>query len=69
MGWIAIFIAQPLYEQLSTTVLSLLIGGGVSYTMGTFFYTNHKMHYAHAIWHIFVLIGTISHFIAVMNLL
>ena len=69
MGWIAIFIAQPLYEQLSTTVLSLLIGGGVSYTMGTIFYINHKMHYAHAIWHIFVLIGTISHFIAVMNLL
>ncbi|WKK83918.1 PAQR family membrane homeostasis protein TrhA [Marivirga arenosa] len=69
MGWIAVFIAKPLFLELSTTVLSLLIGGGVSYTLGTIFYTNQKMRYAHAIWHVFVLIGTITHFIAVMYLL
>ena len=69
MGWIAVFIAKPLYEELSATVLFLLIGGGLSYTLGTIFYTNHKTHYAHAIWHVFVLIGTITHFIAVMYLL
>lgn len=69
MGWIAVFIAKPLFLELSTTVLSLLIGGGVSYTLGTIFYTNQKMRYSHAIWHVFVLIGTITHFIAVMYLL
>jgi hemolysin III len=69
MGWIAVFIAKPLYNELSSTVLFLLIGGGLSYTVGTIFYTKQKMRYAHAIWHIFVLVGTITHFIAVMNLI
>ena len=69
MGWIAIFIAKPLFLQLSADVLLLLFMGGLSYTVGVIFYINRKMRYAHAIWHIFVLIGTITHFIAVMNLL
>lgn len=69
MGWIAVFIAKLLYQELPTVVLFLLLGGGLSYTIGTIFYSNQNMRYAHAIWHIFVLIGTITHFIAVMYLL
>lgn len=69
MGWIAIFIAMPLYNSLSLTVLLLLLGGGISYTIGTIFYINKKLVFSHAIWHVFVLIGTITHFIAVMYLL
>ncbi len=69
MGWIAIFIAMPLYKELPLHVLGLLLGGGLSYTIGTIFYVNKKMIFAHAIWHMFVLIGTITHFIAVMFLL
>lgn len=68
MGWIAVFIAFPLYESLPVHILGLLVGGGLSYTIGTIFYVNKKMLYAHAIWHLFVLIGTITHFIAVMYL-
>lgn len=68
MGWIAVFIAFPLYENLPAHILGLLVGGGLSYTLGTIFYVNKKMIYAHAIWHLFVLIGTITHFIAVMYL-
>ncbi|GAA5028148.1 hemolysin III [Marivirga lumbricoides] len=68
MGWIAVFIAFPLYENLPSHILALLLGGGLSYTLGTIFYVNKKMLYSHAIWHIFVLIGTITHFIAVMYL-
>jgi hemolysin III len=69
MGWIAVFIAQPLYQSLNLTILLLLLGGGVSYTLGTLFYANKKMIFAHATWHAFVLAGTIIHFIAVMHLL
>lgn len=69
MGWIAVFIALPLYEKLPTHILSLLLAGGLSYTVGTIFYANKRMLYAHSIWHVFVLIGTITHFIAVMFLL
>ncbi|MBK6266243.1 hemolysin III family protein [Marivirga sp. S37H4] len=69
MGWIAIFIALPLYNKLPAHILSLLLAGGLSYTIGTVFYANKKMLYAHSIWHIFVLIGTITHFIAVMFLI
>ncbi len=69
VGWIAVFIALPLYEKLPTHILSLLLAGGLSYTVGTIFYANKRMLYAHSIWHVFVLIGTITHFIAVMFLL
>lgn len=69
MGWLAVFIVKPLINSLDVTVLFLLLGGGVSYTLGTIFYVQKKMMYAHAIWHLFVLGGTIVHFIAMMFLL
>ncbi len=69
MGWLAIFIVKPLIESLDVTVLSLLLSGGISYTLGTLFYTRKNMLYAHTVWHIFVLGGTIIHFIATMFLL
>src|SRR5690554_783257 len=64
MGWLAIFLIQPLVKTLSLTELMLIAGGGIAYTLGTIFYTNKKMLYAHAIWHLFVLAGTVLHFIA-----
>lgn len=66
MGWMALFIIRPLVENLDYTALSLIAGGGIAYTLGTFFYSNNKMRFAHAIWHVFVLAGTILHFIAIM---
>ena len=69
MGWLAIFVVQPLYQNLSATVLSLIAAGGISYTIGTVFYTKRSMLFAHTIWHLFVLAGTILHFIAIMFLI
>jgi hemolysin III len=69
MGWIAVVIAYPLYQALDATVLSLILGGGVFYSLGTLFFVNDRMKFAHAIWHLFVLAGTITHFIGVMFLL
>jgi hemolysin III len=68
MGWLAVFLIPPLVKSLSLTELMLIAGGGVAYTVGTIFYTNKKMPYAHAIWHLFVLAGTVLHFIAIMFL-
>ncbi len=66
MGWMAVFLIKPLLENLSITTLSLIAAGGLSYTLGTIFYTRPKMYFAHTIWHLFVLAGTILHFIAIM---
>src|SRR5690554_461740 len=69
MGWLAIFLIPPLVKSLSLAELMLIAGGGLAYTAGIIFYTNKKMLYAHAIWHLFVLAGTVIHFIAIMLML
>jgi len=65
MGWIAIIAAKPLYEQLSTGALTFLIIGGVSYTIGAVFYMMDRLKFNHAIFHLWVLLGSISHFVAI----
>jgi hemolysin III len=69
MGWISIFLLKGMWENLSGEVLTWIAVGGLSYTVGVFFYVNSNRLYYHAIWHVFVLFGTISHFIAVMLIL
>lgn len=69
MGWLAVFLVKPLVENLTITTLALIVSGGLSYTLGTIFYTRQRMRFAHTIWHIFVLAGTILHFIAIMFML
>lgn len=69
MGWMAVFIAKPLLENLSITSLSLIAAGGISYTLGTIFYTRTAMRFAHTIWHLFVLVGTVLHFIAILYMI
>ncbi len=65
MGWLIIFAINPLIENLSRDGLHWLIAGGVSYTVGALLYAVHKIKYNHAIFHVFVLIGSICHFISV----
>jgi len=67
MGWIVIVAIVPLTHSLSRWALGWLFAGGVSYTLGTFFYLNAKLRYSHAIWHLFVLGGSIMHFAAVVT--
>lgn len=66
MGWMALLIAKPIINFLGVTELSLVVTGGLSYTAGIFFYTNKRLPFAHMIWHLFVLAGTVTHFIAIM---
>jgi len=69
MGWMALLLIKPLVANLNNEIIYLVAAGGLAYTIGTVFYANKKMLYAHAIWHIFVLTGTVLHFIAIMFLI
>lgn len=66
MGWIVIFAIKPLFNALPGGGLVLLVCGGLAYTLGTIFYGWKKLPYNHAIWHLFVLLGSICHFFSVM---
>jgi len=65
MGWIGIIAVQPLYQALGLSPIALVVAGGLTYTLGTVFYGWHSLKHHHAIWHLFVLGGSICHFIAI----
>ena len=65
MGWVVIFAIKPLISNLPIEGLMWLLAGGVFYTIGAILYSIKKIKYNHAIFHIFVLLGSFSHFIAV----
>ncbi len=65
MGWVAIFAINPLIENLSYEGLIWLFAGGISYTVGAVFYSIKKIKFNHAIFHIFVLFGSICHFVSI----
>lgn len=66
MGWLALFILRPMIGALPVAAIWWLFAGGVTYTLGTIFYAWHKLPFNHSIWHLFVLGGSICHFIAVL---
>ncbi|WP_370397736.1 PAQR family membrane homeostasis protein TrhA [Tenacibaculum dicentrarchi] len=65
MGWQVIFLINPLMENLPYNGLFYLIAGGVFYTIGAVLYSIKKVPYNHAIFHVFVLLGSFSHFWAI----
>jgi hemolysin III len=64
MGWQVLFFIKPLIAVLTSFGLNLLIAGGIFYTVGAILYSIKKMPYNHAIFHVFVLLGSVSHFTA-----
>ena len=69
MGWSVVFIAKPVYEHLSSFSLLLLLAEGVFYTVGTYFYARDWHRHYHTIWHIFVLLGALAHWGAVLTIM
>jgi len=69
MGWAVIVVIKPVYDHMSPSGFLFLVLGGVCYTGGVFFFVKDNMKYAHSIWHIFVLGGSVFHFFSVMSLL
>ena len=66
MGWLVVVAAKPLLESVALGGLILLLAGGLAYTLGSLFYTWHRLPYHHAVWHVFVLAGSVLHFFAVL---
>lgn len=69
MGWSVVFIAKPVFESLSTLSLSLMLLEGIFYTGGTYFFAKDSKKHFHAIWHVFVLLGAIAHWSAILTIM
>jgi len=65
MGWIIIFAVQPLIASLPAQGLYWLVAGGLAYTLGAVVYSIKKIPLNHAIFHVFVVLGSVCHFMAV----
>lgn len=66
MGWMALFAIKPIVLTLPIQGTLFLIGGGVLYSLGTIFYIWRGFKFHHAVWHLFVLGGTVLHFFLVI---
>lgn len=65
MGWVIIFAIKPLINEFPVKGLMWLLAGGLAYSIGAILYSRKSMRYNHAIFHVFVLIGSFCHFMAV----
>lgn len=66
MGWTVVVAAKPMFATVAPEGLVLLLVGGLAYTLGIGFYAWRRLPYHHAIWHVFVLAGSIFHFFAIL---
>lgn len=69
MGWAFVFIAEPVCRHISHAALLSVLAEGLFYTSGTYFFAHDSKPYYHGIWHIFVLLGSISHWLAIWLIL
>ncbi len=66
LGWLVVVAAKPLGQAVAPGGLALLVGGGLAYTAGVAFYAWKRLPFHHAIWHGFVLTGSVLHYFAVL---
>lgn len=67
MGWLGVVAAKPLVAALTPTGFAWLAAGGLLYTAGIVFYAlDEKLRHGHGIWHLFVLAGSVSHYLAIL---
>ena len=69
MGWCVLFIFPTVVSHLSKLSIVLLLCEGFFYTAGTYFFANDSRPHFHAVWHIFVLLGAMSHWSVVLTIL
>jgi len=65
MGWTAVIAVKPMLAHVAPGGIAWLVAGGLAYTSGVVFYAWERLRYSHAVWHVFVLAGSVCHFIAV----
>ncbi|MBR5504836.1 MAG: hemolysin III family protein [Clostridia bacterium] len=66
MGWSLVFMFNHVIEKVPAKGLVLLVGGGLFYTLGIIFFSKDKVKYMHYIWHLFVLLGTITQYFFIL---
>lgn len=66
MGWLVVLVIKPLINNLPTGGLWLLAAGGLAYSFGVIFYVRKAIPFSHAIWHVFVFVGTVLQFLSVL---
>ena len=67
MGWLALLVVSPLQHALTPTGFAWLVAGGLVYSVGIVFYVaDRRLRHSHGVWHLFVLGGSVCHFITVL---
>lgn len=66
MGWLIVIAARPVWLRVPAAGLAWLVLGGLAYTIGVAFFAAKRLPFGHFVWHLFVLVGTSCHFLAVM---
>lgn len=67
MGWLVLIAVKPMWDRVPMWGLFWLLAGGLAYTAGVAFFAAKRVPYGHFVWHLFVLVGTVCHFIAVLR--
>lgn len=67
MGWLVIFAFRPLLREVPAVGVLWLVAGGLAYSGGVYFFVNKRRRYNHFVWHLFVLLGTTCHFLAIFT--
>lgn len=65
MGWVAVFAAGPLLSALPADTVIWVVAGGLAYTFGSFVFLSNRP-YAHSVWHVFVIVGSTCHYLAMV---
>ncbi|MBQ8605026.1 MAG: hemolysin III family protein [Oscillospiraceae bacterium] len=66
MGWTALTVLKDILAALPVPAFILLLSGGIAYTVGLIFYKMNKIRYMHSVWHLFVTLGSVLHFLCVV---
>jgi hemolysin III len=67
MGWMMLIAIVPIFKSLPLAGFLLILSGGLFYTFGILFYAKARFLYHHLVWHLFVIAGSVTHFIAIFN--
>jgi len=67
MGWLIVFAIRPLMQTLPLYGVLWLVAGGLAYTVGVGFLTARRVRYSHFVWHLFVLVGSACHWVAIFR--